>query len=486
MVVGAGPTGLTAALVLAAHDIRATVLDRRDGASQASRALGLQARSMELLAALGVADRIVAAAYPLGGSTIMRGARALVRQQWVPPDSPYPHTYVLPQQGLEGILRDRLDELGGHVRWRQEVRTLRPGPDGVDVVVGDAVERVAWVVGADGARSRVRESAGIAFEGEGTGEVYHLADLRLHGRPQLDDGVVWLGPQGPLMLMRLPGDLWRIFADVTDDDDLVGREPDAGTLQRLLDDRGSPGLHVGEVSWTSVFRSRLHLAERYRAGRLLLAGDAAHVFPPFGGQGMNLGIQDAVGLGWRLARVIHGRDREDVLDAYARERRTIAASVIREVDGRRRMLALRHPVARGLREVMLRALGASAAAARATSLASSQITHSYRTGRGGARPGVGDRAPDMTLVDGRIHDALRVDRFTLLRFGDLPLPHMPEPMTVLDVDDRTDPGGVARRRYRMGRGVVLVRPDGHIAYRGTDVRVALDRLGASCAYDHVA
>lgn len=480
-IIGAGPTGLTAAIALAEHGIEAQVLERRKQASSASRALGLQARSMELLAMLGVADRVHEVAYRLRGSAIMRGNRIIAEQRWIPPESPYPYTYIVPQQGLEAILRDRLAEFRGSVEWGREVTALEAGPAGVTMQTSAGGSlRADWVVGADGAGSVVRESAGIGFAGASTGEVYHLADVRLMGDPGLRDGAMWLGAEGPLMMMRLPDPgVWRIFVDVTDGEGAGGDAPDRASLQALLDRRGPGDLEIQEVGWSSVFRSRLCLADAYRSDRILVAGDAAHVFPPFGGQGMNLGIQDAVGLAWRLARVADGAPPE-LLDDYARERRGVAGTVIREVEARRRMFALRHTVARALRDAALRVVSASSAAARAASRTNSQIDLSYRAGGSASAPGVGDRAPDARFAGASVHAHLRVDRFTLLRFGEAdPLPPMPEPITVLDVDDESDPGAALRRRYRMARGLVLVRPDGHIGYRGTNARAAIGVVAAS-------
>ncbi|WP_420112221.1 FAD-dependent monooxygenase [Pseudactinotalea sp.] len=482
-IVGAGPTGLTAAIALAHHGVEARVLERRDRASQASRALGLQARSMELLAMLGVADRVQQVAYRLGGSSIMRGDRVIAEQRWIPPDSPYPYTYVIPQHGLEVMLRDRLAELGGSVEWGRAVTEVHGDATGVTLGTADGAIRAHWVLGADGAGSLVRESAGIAFAGVNTGEIYHLADVRLEVEPSLSDGAMWLGADGPLMMMRLPDSgVWRIFVDVTDEEVAEDEAPNRASLQALLDRRGMLGLEIQQVEWSSVFRSRLCLADAYRADRLLLAGDAAHIFPPFGGQGMNLGIQDAVGLAWRLARVAGGASPA-LLDDYARERRGVAAAVIREVEGRRRMFALRHPVARTLRDAMLRLVSTSSVAARAASRTNSQIDLSYRSGRGRV-PTVGDRAPDAAFAGGTVHDHLRADRFTLLRFAGVVQLPIPEPITVLDIDDQSDPGGRVRRRYRMSRGVVLVRPDGHIGYRGTDMNAVAGAVAASSrAYD---
>ncbi|ACQ78680.1 monooxygenase FAD-binding [Beutenbergia cavernae DSM 12333] len=487
LVVGGGPTGLTAALVLAANGIACRVIERRTAPSSSSRALGLQARSMELLAGLGVAEEVERVAYRLSGASVMRGDDELVRLPWIPPDSRYPYTYVLPQVGLEHLLRTRLGELGVEVERGAELQRLTQDDAGVVAHLADGRRLTAgWLVGADGARSRVREELGIAFPGTATGETYYLADVVLRLATPIEDSAMWLGPEGPFMLMRLPGGegLWRIFVDVTDAARAADLpEPSAEILGDLLDERGPGGAGIERLDWTSVFHTRVCLADAYRRGRVFIAGDAAHVFPPFGGQGMNLGIQDAVNLAWRLATVARGGP-QNLLDDYETERRPIAAATIRDVEARRRMYALRHPVARALRDLLLRMGGRSERAARSGARKNSQLDSGYSTGGPFApRPRVGDRAPDGALGTGTVHERFGPDHLTLLRFR---AGASPEPLTrdgavlTVSVDDGTDPGGTLRARYGMrGDGFVLVRPDGHIAARGarpTQARLAIEAL----------
>ncbi|WP_459546885.1 FAD-dependent monooxygenase [Nocardia sp. X0981] len=480
LVAGAGPTGMVAALVLAANGVPCRVLERRPRPSSGSKALGLQARSMELLAGAGLTEEIERAAYPLSGASIMRGDAELSRLAWVPPQSPYPYTYVLPQTGLEAILRNRLRTLGVEIEYDAQVATITRNDERVGVRLTDGRGLEAdWLIGADGSRSRVRTALDIAFTGEATGETYYLADIVLEAAAPFQDSALWLGADGPFMMMRLPGDgeLWRVFVDMTD---RARREelsdPGPAELQRLLDERGTPGMRITQVCWTSIFRTQVRLAERYRRGRVFLAGDAAHVFPPFGGQGMNLGIQDAVGLAWRIARVESGAPAE-VLDDYEIERRPVAAATIRDVEGRRRLYALRGPRARALRDAVLRLGARIPGAARRASLQNSQLAIGY-PGRSrwpfSRRPGIGDRAPDATLAEGTVHDRLGFDHFTLLRFGTpkgevRALPHHAPSPAVVRIDPTTDPAGEARERYRMRHdGYVLIRPDGYVAYRGDD------------------
>jgi 4,5-epoxidase len=338
-----------------------------------------------------------------------------------------------------------------------------------------------WIVGCDGAHSRVRETAGIAFEGRSTGEAHYLADVSFRPRSPVPGPAMWLAPDGPLMLMRLPGEntAWRMFVDVTGDDPLP--EPTRESLQALMDRRAlGPGrATIDAVYWASTYRTSLRLARSYRLGRVFVAGDAAHVFPPYGGQGMNTGIQDAFNLGWKLARVAQGKSSSAILDTYEAERRPVAVSTIRQVDQRRRLFAVRNPLGRAVRDFALRTLMRSKRVNRAGSYATSELGISYHARSwlcvdDGAvpRPRAGDRAPDGPLGNGRLFDVVRATRFTLLAFpgGDAappPLPELPPDVTVVNVNPATDSDNTLTKRYNAERGaLVLVRPDGHIGFRG--------------------
>jgi 3-(3-hydroxy-phenyl)propionate hydroxylase len=218
--------------------------------------------------------------------------------------------------------------------------------------------------------SRVREAAGITFEGRSTGEVHYLADVSFRPSDLVSQPAMWLAPDGPLMLMPLPGDPpeWRIFVDVTHESHPLP-EPTRDSLQALLDRRalGAGRVAIDAVHWTSTYRTNLRLAHDYRHGTILLAGGVAHVFPPYGGQGMNTGIQDAFNLGWKLARLIQGKSSSALLDTYQAERREVAIDTVRQVDQRRRLFAMRNPLGRALRDLALQLFMRSASAKRAGS-----------------------------------------------------------------------------------------------------------------------
>ncbi|MGO2519469.1 MAG: FAD-dependent monooxygenase [Microbacterium sp.] len=484
LIVGAGPTGLVAALVLTASGVPCQIIEKRPSPGRSSRALGLQARSMEVLAGLGIAERVGRVAYRLTGASIMRKNSQIVEMAWVPPESRYPHTYVVPQSGLEDILRTRLGELGTTVQYGVELVEFAQGEQGITATLSDGNTIYAdWLLGADGSRSRVRHAVGIGFPQRETGETYYLADALLDPGVELGDSAMWLGAQGPLMLMRLPGGRrsWRVFVDMTD----AARNQElppltASALEDLLATRGPQSARIESVQWTSVFQTRMGMADQYRAGRVFLAGDAAHVFPPFGGQGMNLGIQDGVNIAWRLSSVLRGAPAE-LLDSYETERRPVAAATIRDVGARRRMYALRNPMARAARDLLLKVGGSSRRAARQGSLQNSQLATSYRrTTAGGDRgpsPRPGDRAPDAPLLGDTLHALLAPDHFVLVNFtgveGDAGVVRSESALWTVEI-----PASAAlevRRRYEVApqeSAWVLIRPDGHVASRGDGVRDA--------------
>jgi len=500
LVVGAGPTGLVTALTLAVNGVPSRVIDRQASAVTSSRALGCQPRSMEILAALDVVGSILEISEPLHGSSIMRGTEELADVRWIPPDAPYPYTYVFPESGLERILRDRLAELGVTIEWNTELVGLEHRESDVVATLADGRRLLTqWVVGCDGAHSQTRAAADIAFEGRATGEVHYLADVSFEPRDPRPGPAMWLAPDGPLMLMRMPGSagVWRIFVDVTD---WTGRNelpvPTVDILQALLDRRAiGPGhIKIRQVHWTSTYRTSLRLAASYRRQRLFIAGDAAHVFPPYGGQGMNTGIQDAYNLAWKLARVVQAKSSVTILDTYECERRPVAVDTIRDVDRRRRLFALRNPIARVIRDLALRVTLRSDRANRAGSYATSELGISYR-GRSWlcvddgsqAEPRAGDRAPDGQLGKKRLFAVFRPTCFTLLVFSGrytpaaLP-PDVPPELNVVAINECTDPGLSLTERYSAkGGALVLVRPDGHIGFRGgahshAALRAYLDRV----------
>ena len=338
LVIGAGPSGLTLAASLVQQGVATTVVDRQAAGANTSRAAVVNARTLEVLDDLDVARRLVKEGIHAPRFTIRDGRRTLIPVDFSVLPTDYPYSLMVPQATTERLLLERLTELGGTVLRPKTLASLIQDADGVTATFDDGeLIRARYVVGADGMHSIVREQAGIGFEGGAYQESFTLADVRLRGEAPPDEVILFWAKAGLTVVAPLPGDIYRIVAPVAD----APEEPSAAFVQQLLDERGlgAGRMVVTDVVWGSRFRIHHRVADTYRAGRLLLAGDAAHVHSPAGGQGMNLGIQDGVALAGALAAVLAGAS-DNVLDEYNATRRPIAHQVVEMTDRLTRLATL--------------------------------------------------------------------------------------------------------------------------------------------------
>ncbi|MEV6441501.1 FAD-dependent monooxygenase [Amycolatopsis sp. NPDC051716] len=359
LVVGAGPAGLAAAITLAEAGVDFVLLDRLAEGANTSRACVVHARTLEVLAELGVTERLKEEGVVVPRFTVRDGASVLATVPFGGLPTAFPYTLMVPQERTEAVLLARLREAGGDVRRPYRVTALAGDDTGVTVTVSDAdgtpgTVRARYVIGADGMHSTVREQAGIAFTGSSYAESFVLADVRMNWPLARDEVSLHLSPEGVTVVAPLPGapDRYRVVATVAE----APERPGIADVQSIVDARGPEGgrTRVTEVLWSSRFRVHHRVAEHYRAGRVLLAGDAAHVHSPAGGQGMNTGIQDAVALGRLLARVVAG-EPATILDGYETTRRPVATEVVAFTDRMTRMATLRPRPARLLRNTVLKA-----------------------------------------------------------------------------------------------------------------------------------
>ncbi|WP_193044728.1 FAD-dependent oxidoreductase [Mycolicibacterium baixiangningiae] len=347
LVVGAGPTGLTLACALTHRGVTATLVDREPAGVNTSRAAVVNARSLEVLESLDVTERLVDEGVRAPRFTIRDRARTLITVDFGGLPTNYPYSLMLPQSSTEAILLTRLEELGATVVRPKTVTAVTPDSGGVTTEFddGDTV-RSRYVVGADGVHSTVRRQAGIGFDGGEYEDSFLLADVRLTGEAPDDEVILFWARAGLTVVAPLPGGVHRIVAPIAD----APEQPSIALVQNIIDNRGSgPGrIEVTELIWGSRFRIHHRIADTYRAGRLVLAGDAAHVHSPAGGQGMNLGIQDAV----VLAEALTAPD--ELLDDYVRARRPVAEGVVAMTDRLTRLATL----PRALRPLRNTAIGA--------------------------------------------------------------------------------------------------------------------------------
>ncbi|TMR91802.1 FAD-dependent oxidoreductase [Nonomuraea basaltis] len=354
LVVGAGPVGLTAAIVLTqlGHDV--VIVDGQAEGANTSRAAVVHSRTLELLEPYGVTPALVERGVHTPRFTIRDRDRLLVPVPFDGLPTPYPYTLMISQADTEAYLLARLEKLGGEVLRPALVTVIAQDASGVTATLDDGrTVRASYLLGADGMHSVVREQSGIGFGGGTYAESFSLADVRLSGGVPENEVVLYFAPDGLVVVAPLPGGTYRIVATV----DEAPQHPDVAFVQRLLDSRGPKAVPavVEEVVWGSRFRVHHRIADTYRSGRILLAGDAAHVHSPAGGQGMNLGIEDAVMAGETLAKVLDGGS-PGLLDAYATARRPVAEKVV-GLASRLTALATMSAARRPLRNLVLALAG---------------------------------------------------------------------------------------------------------------------------------
>ncbi|MFC4123902.1 FAD-dependent oxidoreductase [Nocardia rhizosphaerae] len=326
LIVGAGPVGLTAAVVLEqlGHDV--VVVDKQAEGANTSRAAVLHPHTLEILEPYGVTAELVARGVHTPTFAIRDRDRLLMAVPFTGLPTRYPYTLMISQADTERFLLERLTRLGGKVDRPVTVTAISQDADGVraELAEGEPI-RARYLLGADGMHSIVREQAGIGFTGGSYAESFVLADVRLSGGVPREEVILYFSPAGLAVVAPLPDDRFRIVATV----DQAPAEPDAAFVQALLDERGplARPARVEEVVWGSRFRVHHRIADTFRRGRVLLTGDAAHVHSPAGGQGMNLGIEDAITAASTLSRVLGGAD-DGLLDEHAARRRETAQGVV--------------------------------------------------------------------------------------------------------------------------------------------------------------
>ncbi|MFB7914076.1 FAD-dependent monooxygenase [Streptomyces sp. NPDC056061] len=491
LIVGSGPTGLTLACDLARHSVAVRIIDKSPDFPRSSRAKGPNARSLEVLADLGVADRVLAAgSAPLPMRKYRDGlpvADADPHEASDPaPDTPYGRPRLIAQWALEEILRDRLAEYGVHVELGAEAIALTQHADSVDVALADGRSITArYVVGCDGAHSPVRKMLGVTFEGSTAEEQTMVCgDVEVDG---LDRGFwhQWFDEDGAVMLCPIPGTRSGWWFQASPETDGAGNPvpPSLESFRRLLARHARlPGDRLSRAELLSTYRGNERMADRYRVGRVLLAGDAAHVHSIAGGMGMNTGIQDAFNLGWKLAPAATGRAAEGLLDTYEEERLPVAARTLGIAAERLRATldAIKEPGG-GLDSAMTAETTGLGIGYRWSPLARDTRRGTHSPAGAALGPRAGDRAPDATCRDAatgaptRMFDVFAGPHFTLLGFG----PGTADALRAaeaehggrlrafgVDTGERqglSDPTGRARTTYGItDDALVLIRPDNHV------------------------
>ncbi|MDA0566070.1 FAD-dependent monooxygenase [Streptomonospora sp. S1-112] len=522
LVVGAGPTGLALAGELLRQGVECRVVDRAASRpTHQARALTMWDGALDVLARHGIADEVIARGIPMTAARYWSRGRnfATVRFGAGSVAEGAANPLIITQPQVEEVMVARLAELGGAVEWSTALTALTDRGDHVEVRLegpdGDEEELTAsWVVGCDGNHSTVRELSGITFGGSTYGRSFILGDGDIDNPVVPGEAHYVLDPAGVLVLVPLPDGKLRVFADATTVGDL-DTAPTAEELQRLADERAPFPLKIHDLQWSTRFLVHLRQATSYRAGRCLVAGDAAHVHSPAGGQGLNTGIQDAANLAFKLALVQRGCAGADaLLDSYEAEREPVAADVMRSSHTQTRLWTVRSPVGRWARDTLMGRAARSGLLERRLVPAMAQIDLDYRkspaVGPGGGRRALRRGLADAELVpaDGgartRLSTLLQAPRHTLLVLPGAdtagaaavlaeaaPMADRLSAHVLLTAADhaRVEGGGLPPEHTYLlpadhpgptgdlaGARLVLVRPDGYVAGTSAELTAAAELL----------
>ena len=494
LIVGAGPTGLVMAHELARDGIDFRVVDKSPHRAMESRAIAIHSRTMETFELMRLADDFLGAGHRIAGVNVYGESGRIAHAEFGMLDTRYPFVLGVPQDETERILEEHLIRQGVRVERSTELVSVAQHDTGVAarLTTGDRVEEVEadWLLGCDGAHSTVREHLGISFSGTMYPEHFVLADIRVDGGLDHDEAQVWLHRKGALAFFPLPEDRWRLVAtnSPTDWQD----EPSLAQCQALVDGRGLDRLRLADPRWSAVFRIHRREAARFREGRVFLLGDAAHIHSPVGGQGMNMGIQDAFNLAWKLSLVLRNGNNPRLLDSYEAERKPVDEAVIRQTDRATRMISLHGSVTSFVRDHLMSLLTQIPAVAEkfgegisglAVNYPHSPIVEDHTVRAAG--PAAGERAPDASLgmADGRmplrLYDLFAEHRHNLLVLGNLPnatisrLPRYPAgyfavhriAASATTGEGLIDSKGEVAARYGSIPAAYLIRPDGYVGFR---------------------
>jgi 2-polyprenyl-6-methoxyphenol hydroxylase-like FAD-dependent oxidoreductase len=447
VVVGAGPTGLMVSAELAQGGADVVLLEERIDMPNITRAFAVHARTLELLDARGMADELLTRGVPVYEVAPPGGATMNLREL----PSRFAMLLVVPQSGTEHVLQTRVDDLGVSVVRGAEVVGVSQDDDGATVQCADGTSlRAKYVVGCDGAHSTVRRTAGIGFEGKQYETHILLADVHVTRAPQ--DTLSGVTNERGAVLMIPFGDGWfraiawdRLREQAPLHEPVTVEEIRDSFLRIAGEDYG-----MTDMRWSSRFLSERKQAERYRSGRVFIAGDAAHVHSPLGGQGMNTGIGDAMNLGWKLAQAVGGSAPDWLLDSYQGERHPVGAAVLRLTDAFNQLVLGRSKAQRMVQTALIGTITRVPAGRRFMAGQLSQIDIGYpRAARSDHRM-VGKRMPDVDCRGTRLYELLREGRFVMATTDDV-------------VVDRADVVHAVHRDTGLP-AAVLVRPDGYVAW----------------------
>ncbi len=428
LIVGAGPTGLLAACELSRHGIPVRIIDKKPEASQTSNALGIQPRTLELFDLIGIVDRFLKAGHPAAGVRIYRDGKVMVRMELNGIDSPYPFIFLLPQNVTEKILAERLQEFTVSIERSRELVSVTKNTDYLLAKIKHAngeIEEIHchWIIGCDGLHSAVRENTSIIFEGEDIPQPFLLADASLETKLPKNILAAFFSKKNIMAIFPIEGDRYRLMGSLNESTDT--NSIDDALIREVVKKRSYGIFSLKSINWSSHFWIHSKAVNAMREGRIFIAGDAAHVHSPVGGQGMNTGLQDVHNLAWKLALVIKGSAKDTLLESYNAERLPVVKGIVAVTDRLSRMMLSKNPLLKGVRFLAMKTIPRIAFLRKKLSQRLTQIATRYHKSpaidthhvMSAHAPKPGERAPDVLLSpQHRLYDSLRNTQHNVLLF----------------------------------------------------------------------
>ena len=509
LIAGGGPTGLMAALELKRFGIAVRIVDEAEGPATTSRAMGIQARTLEEMELRGLADEFVRLGNHATGGDIYGDGKRLARIDFARIESRYNYLLFLSQTETERILREALEAEGAAVEWGVKMAAFAQHPGGVTATLEHADGQleelnVAYMIDAEGAHSIVRGSLGLDFKGSTFSQNYVLGDVHIDSQLANTDFHIFSSEHGFMGLFPLGGSEFRMVAT-----NPSAEQPDAAQsndapptleqLQSIYDQRSHVAARLRQMTWSSWFHINSRMVSRLRVGRIFLAGDAAHIHSPAGAQGMNTGIQDAINLGWKLAFVSQAKAAEELLDTYEQDRLPVMRSIIHRTEGLTEIVGTSSSIMRSFFLHVVPWLASADFVQETATARISQISLNYRNSPisdehfADGSLLAGDRVPDSSLrpANGagegeaiRLFSLLNPSRFTLLaaNFAD-PAPALEKIsqsispwQDMIDVVVIQPPQDETAKQFQhifgLKASITLVRPDAYVGFRGGEASIA--------------
>ena len=454
LIVGAGPVGLFLANECARRGLRCRLIETRSTQSEHSKALAIFPRTLEIFDMAGLVGPFLEKANRVTSVAVVSHGRTLAHMHFAPEESPYPFVAMVPQDVTEKLLLEELRRKGGDVEYNTTFVSASEQGDTVNVTLnrqGQTVNlRASFVVGCDGAHSAVRHLLNLPFEGAEYEDSFMLADIETNETLPADQLQLCPSEFGPVAIFPMSATRRRIVAII---DKTEGDAPSLDMVRDILTQRAPSGIEARALHWSSYFRIHHRQATQMRVGRVFIAGDAAHIHSPFGGQGMNTGLHDVWNLVWKLDLILHGHGNEELLQSYSAERRPVIKQVIETTDFMTKAMGTPSKLAQILRDAVIPMVSRLAPFQHAFVQRLSGLGVAYRGSP--IVEGAGERYFDDSLRGG---DGIR-SRFMLVLDNDAaPATKQAAEQLARSLND------IVELRLRPSRNITLVRPDGYIAY----------------------